>query len=54
MPEITHDASEFTNSVFLMHNIGLVAGWTLMVMLSYFERYMGGTAPSANSDPVPF
>ena len=44
MPEITHDPQGFSTSVFLMHNIGLIAGWTLMVLLAFFEKYMSASA----------
>ena len=53
MPEITHDPSGFSTSVFLMHNIGLLAGWTLMVLLAFFEKYMSGHSVVQKEEPIP-
>ena len=37
-----HDPAGFSCSVFIMHNVGLVVGWTLMILLAYFESIMSG------------
>ncbi|XP_072027756.1 zinc transporter ZIP12-like [Amphiura filiformis] len=40
MPEITHDPNGFNCPACFMHNVGLILGWTLMMVLAYFEETM--------------
>ena len=52
MPLITHDPGQFSAGVFVMHNIGLIIGWSLMVLLAYFENVMNGVVTHSEK-PIP-